>query len=72
MRSEGSPLLVSVESGAAALGIGRTQMFRLLRAGEVESLKIGARRLIPTASLAEYVARLRGHQTPELGGDGGP
>jgi excisionase family DNA binding protein len=70
MGSEGRPLLVSVESGAAALGIGRTQMFRLLRSGDVESLKIGARRLIPTDSLREYVARQRGEQAPELGGDG--
>lgn len=63
MNNEQSPLLVSVERGAEALGVGRTQMFRLILSGEVESLKIGARRLVPTQALDESVQRLRAEQT---------
>ena len=54
--------LVSVEAAAGALGIGRTQIFTLLRSGALDSVKIGARRLIPADALDELVARLRAEQ----------
>lgn len=54
-----SPLLLSVNDAAAALGIGPAQMWRLLAAHEVESVKIGRRRLIPAEALEDYVARIR-------------
>lgn len=50
-------LLLTAEEAAAALGIGRTRVFALIRAGELRSLKIGASRRIPSDALDEFVRR---------------
>ena len=59
--------LVSVEATSQVLGVGRTQVFVLLRAREIDSVKIGNRRLIPVAAIDEYVARLREESVGEIG-----
>ncbi len=59
--------LVSVEATSQVLGVGRTQVFALLRAREIDSVKIGNRRLIPVAAIDEYVARLREESVGEIG-----
>jgi excisionase family DNA binding protein len=48
-----------VEEAAELLGIGRTYMFHLLSVGEIDSLKIGKRRKIPSDALDSYIERLR-------------
>lgn len=48
-------LLLSPEQAAQELGIGRTQLFRLLAEGAVVSVKIGRSRRIPRDSLHAYV-----------------
>jgi excisionase family DNA binding protein len=53
-----SPLLLSVERTGDRLGIGRTQVFSLVRSGELKSVKIGRSRRVLASSVAEYVARL--------------
>ena len=53
-----TPLLLSVEEGAAQLRIGRSRMFDLIRRGEVLSVKVGGSRRIPYDSLRAYVDRL--------------
>jgi excisionase family DNA binding protein len=53
-----TPLLLSVEEGAAQLRIGRSRMFDLIRRGEVLSVKVGGSRRIPYDSLQAYVKRL--------------
>lgn len=45
------------------LSIGRTVLFDLLRRGDITSVKVGRRRLIPAASLDAYLARLVADQT---------
>jgi excisionase family DNA binding protein len=50
-------LAYSVEDGANLLGIGRTLMFDLVRRGDVPSIKVGKRRLIPARALSEWVDR---------------
>jgi excisionase family DNA binding protein len=55
-----TPLLLSVEEGAAQLRIGRSRMFDLIRRGEVLSVKVGGSRRIPYDSLRAYVDRLAG------------
>lgn len=50
-------LLVPVEEAAAILSLGRSKVFELLAAGEIESLKIGRRRLIPRQALDAFVTR---------------
>lgn len=52
-------LVLTVEEAADRLGIGRTLMYALVMAGEVESVRIGRLRRIPTDALDTYVLRLR-------------
>ena len=52
-------ILLRVEEAARRLGIARTLMFRLIKDGEVESVRVGRLRRVPVASLEEYVDRLR-------------
>jgi excisionase family DNA binding protein len=52
-------LLCSTEEAAQLLGIGRSQLFELLARAELESVKIGRRRLVPRDALGTYVERLR-------------
>jgi excisionase family DNA binding protein len=42
---------VSVDEAAAMLGIGRGSAFRAVRAGEIPSVRIGRRVLVPLAAL---------------------
>jgi len=57
--SAASRLLYSVEEAADLLGIGRTYMFHLLRTGEIDSLKIGKRWMVPGDALDNYIEHLR-------------
>jgi hypothetical protein len=43
----------------AAAGIGRTMLYELIGAGEIESVKIGKRRLIIVQSYLDLLARRR-------------
>jgi excisionase family DNA binding protein len=52
-------LILTVEAAAESLGIGRTLMYALIRAGAVESVRIGRLRRVPADALVEYIARLR-------------
>ncbi|MGH3769600.1 MAG: helix-turn-helix domain-containing protein [Pseudonocardiaceae bacterium] len=63
MRETTAKLAYGIDEGCSTLSIGRTAMFDLLRKGEIKSVKIGRRRLIPAASLEAYVGRLVAEQT---------
>lgn len=52
-------LLLTPTEAAAALGIGRSKLYELLRAGVVESVQIGTARRIPADALEGYVRALR-------------
>lgn len=52
-------LLLTVEETAGVIGIGRTKVFELIASGVLESVRIGGARRVPTAAVADYVARLR-------------
>lgn len=54
----GEKLACSIDEAQAALSIGRTTMFELLRTNEIVSVKVGRRRVIPTAELRAYLDRL--------------
>jgi len=58
-QAERSRLLYSVAEAASLLGVGRTYMFRLIAAGEVESIKVGKLRKIPRDALARYIDQQR-------------
>lgn len=48
-------LAVSVKDAARALGVGRTTVYALLNEGKIETISVGRRRLIKTASLRRLV-----------------
>jgi excisionase family DNA binding protein len=57
------PLLHDVHEAAALLRIGRTKTLELIASGELESVSIGRRRLVPQESIRAFVARLRAGNT---------
>lgn len=52
-------LLLTPEEAADVIGIGRSKLYDLLRAGRIESVRIGGSRRVPRMALEEYVERLR-------------
>jgi excisionase family DNA binding protein len=58
--TEPQPLLYDVAAAAQVLSIGRSKIYELLSSGELESVVIGRRRLIPADACTAFVARLRG------------
>lgn len=59
-------LLLHPEEAAEVLGLGRTKLYALLAAGEIESLTVGRRRLIPKDALEAFVQRQREAQAKEV------
>ena len=60
MRTE--PLLMSVDSAAAACGVGRSIFYQRVLRGEVRSVLIGRRRLISLQALKDYILWLEEEQ----------
>ena len=56
-KTQGVPTVLRVEDAARQLGISRTLAYGLVRSGALRSLKIGSRRLVPVAAIAEFVER---------------
>jgi hypothetical protein len=51
------PLVVKPAVSAAVLSVGRTRLYALLDANELESFKDGASRKITVTSIREYITR---------------
>lgn len=51
------PLALSIEDAARRPGVGRTFMIALLNRGEIRSLKVGRRRLVPMRALNDFLER---------------
>jgi excisionase family DNA binding protein len=56
---------LTVDEAARRLRIGRTKLYELVMAGEIRSVTIGKRRLIPAHCLVEYVNN-RLDESPDL------
>jgi excisionase family DNA binding protein len=54
------PICVRVNDAARMIGVGRTKLYELIAAGEVETVKLGKATRITTASLHDLVRRQRG------------
>lgn len=52
-------LLLTTAEAAAALGIGRSKVYELLRTGDLPSVRIGTCRRIPADSLTTFLTSLR-------------
>lgn len=51
-------VLLTVEEAAEQLGIGRTLTYKLISNGEIESIRIGRLRRVPTSAIQDYARRL--------------
>ena len=53
------PICVRINDAARIIGIGRTKLYELIAAGEVDVVKIGASTLITVASLRRLIQKSR-------------
>ncbi len=51
------PLMVRIPIAVQVTGIGRSKLYELIAAGEVDIVKVGSRTLIPVDSLKAFVQR---------------
>jgi len=56
------PLLLRVDQVMSRTGLGRSTVFKLLRTGELESVRIGSARRVPATALELFVTRLHAEQ----------
>ncbi len=52
-------LLLDLKDAQETLSIGRSLLLKLVYAGDIESVKVGGRRLIPASALEDFVCKLR-------------
>ena len=52
-------LLLTPEEAAEVIGVSRSKVYDLMRTQELESVRIGGSRRVPTAAIEEFVSRLR-------------
>jgi excisionase family DNA binding protein len=55
-------LLLRINDAAERLSLSRTNLYKILMSGELESIKIGRSRLIPTDALESFVNRYRNNR----------
>ena len=50
--------LHDIPSAGQRLGVGRSTIYALMDSGELRSVKIGARRLIPEQAIVDFITKL--------------
>lgn len=55
MAMDPEPLLVSTQVAAELLGISQRTAIKLIDAGDLRSLKIGRRRMVPMSAVHEFI-----------------
>lgn len=58
-------LMLTIPEAARRLSIGRSFIYQLIIAGELETVQLGRLRRVPFECLVEYVERLRREQNPD-------
>jgi excisionase family DNA binding protein len=56
------PMFYGVMDASEATSLGRTKIYELMDSGQLPSVKVGARRLIPREALEQFAARLIAEQ----------
>jgi excisionase family DNA binding protein len=51
------PISVRIREACRLSGIGRSKLYELIAAGEIEIIKVGTITLVPMASLARFLER---------------
>ena len=49
------PVTISINGAAKALGLGRTTIYALIAEGRLDSVKVGSRHLVKTASIKRLI-----------------
>jgi excisionase family DNA binding protein len=57
--AERLPRLLNIESVMDQLGVGRSTVFALLASGQLRSLKVGRRRLVPESAIVQFIDSLQ-------------
>ena len=52
-----TPLAHQIPEACNRIGIARTSIYALIKSGEIKSIKIGARTLIPETELQRFIAK---------------
>jgi excisionase family DNA binding protein len=60
----GEKVAYSVEQAAQALSLGQTTVKKLIATGQLPSVRVGRRRLIPRSALEGYINQLIEDQAP--------
>ena len=55
--------LYSVQEAHELLSISRAKFYSLVSSQQIETVKVGSRRLVPCEAIDEFVVRLRGEST---------
>ena len=64
-RAERPPrLLLTVEEAAERIGFCRSNMFKLIRRGEIQSVRVGRLRRVTPGALEDFVRRLSAEEDP--------
>jgi excisionase family DNA binding protein len=53
-----APTLLNVEQCRAALNLGRSKIYQLIASGDLPSVRVGRRRLVPAHALSAWVRSL--------------
>lgn len=59
--------LLSVPEAMACTGLGRSNFFNKIASGEIRSVKVGKRRLIPDTAIDEYIEGLEAESDASSG-----
>jgi excisionase family DNA binding protein len=51
------PITVRIREACRMTGIGRSKLYELITAGEIETIKVGAITLLPVAGIEDFLAR---------------
>jgi excisionase family DNA binding protein len=49
------PVTVSIKAACAAIGIGNSKLYMLIKDGDLKTVKVGSRTLVTTASIRALV-----------------
>ena len=59
----GGPALLRLPDACRYIGVGRSKLYELIAQGEIAALKVGARTVVPMASLERFVRSLPSMRT---------
>ncbi len=58
-----SPYALSIQEACRFSGLGRTRLYAAISSGELKTLKVGTRRLVPVAALEAWLASFESGET---------